>query len=190
MNTSSGRARLLAAGAVFCFALGQAVAGLGAAEAKGKGNMQLTSTAFTNGAPIPAKYTYDGKNVSPPLKWSGVPAEAKSLVLIADDPDAPVGTWVHWVVYDLPASVAELSEDVPKTQALAGGAKQGLNDFRLLGYGGPSPPPGKAHRYFFKLYALDRPLGLKPGATKKDVERAMANHLLAQTQFMGTYQRK
>jgi Raf kinase inhibitor-like YbhB/YbcL family protein len=152
--------------------------------------MQLTSTAFTEGGAIPATYTCDGKNVSPPLQWSGVPAGAKSLALIADDPDAPAGTWVHWVLYDLPATAAELSEDVPKSQYVPAGAKQGLNDFRHLGYGGPCPPPGKPHRYFFKLYALDTTLDLKPGATKQDVERAIDKHVLAQAQLMGTYKRK
>jgi Raf kinase inhibitor-like YbhB/YbcL family protein len=156
----------------------------------GKGTMQLTSTAFKEGQPIPTRYTSDGKNVSPPLQWSGVPAGAKSLALIADDPDAPVGVWVHWVVYDLPPTTTELSEDLPKSQYLSNGARQGLNDFKHLGYGGPQPPPGKAHRYFFKLYALDKLLDLKPGAMKKDVESAMAQHILAQTHLMGVYQRK
>ena len=152
--------------------------------------MQLTSTAFKEGESIPSRFTCDESNVSPALKWSGVPAGAKSLVLIADDPDAPVGTWVHWVLYDLPAGTSELAEDTPKSQYLAGGAKQGLNDFQRLGYGGPCPPPGKPHRYFFKLYALDTALELKPGATKKEVERAMEKHILAQAQLMGTYKRK
>ncbi len=152
--------------------------------------MKLSSTAFTEGAVIPAKHTCDERNISPALKWTGVPAETKSLVLIVDDPDAPSGTWVHWLVYDLPPQTSELAEDMPKTQYLPGGAKQGLNDFRALGYGGPCPPPGKAHRYFFKLYALDKQLDLKPGATKRDLERAMANHIIGQAQLMGTYQRK
>ena len=152
--------------------------------------MQLTSTAFTEGAAIPAKHTCDAKDVSPPLRWSGVPAGTKSLALIADDPDAPVGTWVHWVLYDLPAGTSELGEDVPKSQYVAGGAKQGINDFRRLGYGGPAPPKGKAHRYFFKLYALDAMLDLKPGLTKKDLEKAMEKHILAQAQLIGTYQRQ
>jgi Raf kinase inhibitor-like YbhB/YbcL family protein len=119
-----------------------------------------------------------------------VPAEAKSVALIADDPDAPMGTWVHWVLYDLPATTTELAEGVAKSQYLPGGAKQGLNDFRHLGYGGPCPPHGKPHRYFFKLYALDTLLDLKPGATKREVEGAMAKHILAQGQLMGTYQRR
>lgn len=161
-----------------------------AAEARGKDHMQLTSTAFAENTPIPAKHTCDDKNISPPLKWSGVPPGAKSLALIADDPDAPVGTWVHWVLYDLPPTLSELPEDQPKSQFVAGTARQGLNDFRHLGYGGPCPPPGKPHRYFFKLYALDTLLDLKPGATKKDIERAMEKHILAQAQLMGTYKRK
>jgi len=161
-----------------------------AAEHRQKTTMQVTSTAFQEGAAIPTKHTCDDRNVSPPLKWTGVPPEAKSLVLIADDPDAPVGTWVHWVVYDLPANSAELPEDAPKGQYLSGSAKQGLNDFKHLGYGGPCPPPGKPHRYFFKLYALDTQLALKPGATKKEVEKAMDKHILAQGQLMGTYKRK
>jgi Raf kinase inhibitor-like YbhB/YbcL family protein len=175
---------------LFCFLLGLTVIGSVAAEKAGKDQMQLTSTAFTEGAAIPAKHTCDAKNVSPPLKWSGVPPGAKSLALIVDDPDAPAGTWVHWVLYDLPATTSELGEDVPKNQYVAGGAKQGLNDFRHLGYGGPCPPPGKAHRYFFKLYALDAVLDLKPGLTKKDLESAMEKHILGRAQLMGTYQRK
>jgi len=161
-----------------------------AADKSQKGHMELTSAAFSEGEPIPAKYTCDDKNVSPPLKWSGAPPGTKSLVLIADDPDAPGGTWVHWVLYNLPASINELKEDQAKSQYLPNAARQGLNDFKHLGYGGPCPPPGKAHRYFFKLYALDIALELKPGATKHDVERAMDKHVLTQGQLMGTYKRK
>jgi len=179
-----------AAAAGFCLVLGLAVVNSLAADKAGKDQMQLTSTVFTEGAAIPAKHTCDAKNVSPPLKWSGVPTGAKSLALIVDDPDAPSGTWVHWVLYDLPATTSELAEDVPKSQYLAGGAKQGLNDFRHLGYGGPCPPHGKPHRYFFKLYALDVLLDLKPGLTKTDLEHAMEKHILAQAQLMGIYQRK
>jgi Raf kinase inhibitor-like YbhB/YbcL family protein len=160
-----------------------------AAQPTGKATMQLTSTAFNEGAAIPSKYTCDERDISPPLKWTGAPAEAKTIALIADDPDAPVGTWVHWVLYDLPATISELPENLPKSQYLPGGGKQGLNDFKRLGYGGPCPPPGKPHRYFFKLYALDTALELKPGATKKDLERAMEKHVLKQGQLMGTYQR-
>ena len=179
-----------AAAAGLCLVLGLALIDSRAAEKTGKEKMQLTSAVFTDGAAIPAKHTCDARNVSPPLKWSGLPVGAKSLALIMDDPDAPVGTWVHWVLYDLPATTSELAEDAPKSQYLAGGAKQGLNDFRHLGYGGPCPPRGNPHRYFFKLYALDVVLDLKPGLTKKELEQAMEKHILAQAQLMGTYQRK
>jgi hypothetical protein len=179
-----------AAAAAFCFVLGLAAVNSLAADKTGKDQMQLTSTVFTEGAAIPPKHTCDAKNVSPPLKWNDVPAGAKTLVLIVDDPDAPSGTWVHWVLYDLPATTSELAEDVPKSQYIAGGAKQGLNDFRHLGYGGPCPPHGNPHRYFFKLYALDVLLDLKPGLTKKELEQAMEKHILAQARLMGTYQRK
>ena len=177
-------------GSVLGLALALLVASCWAGEPIKKDAMQLTSRAFTEGGAIASKHTCDDKNLSPPLKWSGVPADAQSLALIADDPDAPGGTWVHWVLYDLPASASELPEDLPKSQFIPAGAKQGLNDFRQLGYGGPCPPPGKPHRYFFKLYALDTALDLKPGATKKDVEQAMGKHILAQGQLMGTYKRK
>ncbi len=160
-----------------------------ATETVQRNTMKLTSTAFSEGKPIPAKYTCDGADISPPLQWSGVPAAAKALVLIADDPDAPVGTWVHWVVFNMPASLTELAENQPKGQTLPAGGSQGLTDFKKPGYGGPCPPPGKPHRYFFKLYALDTQLTLKPSVTKKDVERAMEGHVLAQGELMGTYKR-
>lgn len=150
----------------------------------------LESTAFAEGQMIPVQFTGQGQDISPPLRWSGVPTEARSLALIADDPDAPMGTWVHWVLYDLPPSIAELPQALAKTQYLPNGAKQGLNDFRSLGYGGPMPPPGKAHRYVFKLYALDTELGLAPGATKHEVEAAMQGHILAEGRLTGRYQRR
>jgi Raf kinase inhibitor-like YbhB/YbcL family protein len=153
-------------------------------------NIQITSAAFAEGQVIPREYTCQGRDVSPPLKWNGVPSNTRSLALIVDDPDAPAGTWVHWVLYDLPAAAMELFENAAKSPSLANGAKQGINDFQRLGYGGPCPPPGNPHRYFFKLYALDAVLDLKPGATKKEVERAMEGHVIAQGQLMGTYQRK
>ena len=150
--------------------------------------LSITSSAFQNGAGIPKEYTCDGQNISPPLRWSGAPAGAGSLVLIADDPDAPHGPWVHWVVYDLPATVAELPAHVPAQARLPNGGLQGKNDFRTTGYGGPCPPSG-THRYFFKLYALDKQLGLAEGATKADVAKAMEGHVLAQGELMGTYKR-
>jgi Raf kinase inhibitor-like YbhB/YbcL family protein len=182
--------RGLAATASFWAALVIAVGFVDAAKSSEKGLMQLTSTAFSQGESIPVKYSCDDENLSPPLKWSGAPPGVKSFALIADDPDAPVGTWVHWVVFELQPTTAELPEGLPKSQFLPGGAKQGLNDFKHLGYGGPCPPPGKAHRYFFKLYALDSLLDLKPGATKKEVERAIEKHILAQGELMGLYKRK
>ncbi len=151
----------------------------------------LISAAFKDGTPIPAKYTCDGVDVSPPLAWSGAPAGTRSVALIADDPDAPGGTWVHWVLYNLPAEVSDLPENIAKVESLdLGGSRQGRNDFRRPGYGGPCPPPGPAHRYFFKLYALDTRLELKAGAQKKDVEAAMEGHVLGSAQLMGTYARQ
>lgn len=150
---------------------------------------QLTSTAFPHNGEVPRQYTCDGPDVSPPLQWTDPPPKTRSLSLICDDPDAPVGTWVHWVLFHLPETARGLAEAVPKDPTLADGSKQGTNDFRRLGYGGPCPPPGPAHRYFFKLYALDNIPELKPGATKKDLERAMQGHILAEAQFIGHYQR-
>jgi hypothetical protein len=152
--------------------------------------IQLTSTAFAEGKPIPAKYTCDGADVSPPLKWSSVPEGTKSLALISDDPDAPVGTWVHWVIYNIPPDATELAEGVPKSETLTNGATQGMTDFKRVGYGGPCPPQGGPHRYFFKLYALDTTLSLKRGATKQELLRTMEGHILAEGQLMGTYQRR
>jgi Raf kinase inhibitor-like YbhB/YbcL family protein len=151
--------------------------------------IQLTSTAFADGQPIPRRHAFDEQNISPALQWTGVPPGAKSLALICDDPDAPVGTWVHWVIYDLPPSAAGLSEGVPKSPELPNGAKQGVNDFKRTGYGGPAPPAGKPHRYFFKIYALDIKPDLKTGLTKKELLKAMEGHILAEGQLMGTYQR-
>ena len=152
-------------------------------------SMTLTTNAFSPGGTIPRKFTCDGPDASPALKWSGAPTGTQSFALIADDPDAPVGTWVHWVVYDLPATVSELAENVPKQEQLPGGGIQGRNDFRKIGYGGPCPPPGPAHRYFFKLYALDAKVNLKPGATKAEVDKAMKGHVLGEAQVMGKYGR-
>ena len=154
-------------------------------------SIELTSSAFSEGVTIPAKYTCDGEDVSPDLKWGAVPEETKSIALIADDPDAPGGTWVHWVIYGLSAVTAELPERVPKEETLSTGARQGTNDFKRTGYGGPCPPPGHgAHRYFFKLYALDVEIGLGAKATKADLLSEMDGHILAQGQLMGRYERK
>jgi len=147
--------------------------------------IQLSSSAFDEGEPIPVKYTCDGEDVSPPLRWSGVPAGTRSLALIADDPDAPRGTFVHWILFGIPPQTTELVEG----QQLSGVA-QGRNDFGRTGYGGPCPPRGNPHRYFFKLYALDTDLQLPPGATKQDLLRAMEGHIIAEGQLMGVYQRR
>jgi len=152
-------------------------------------SIQITSPVFIEGNPIPRKYTCDAEDASPPLAWSGVPAGAKSLALIVDDPDAPVGTWVHWVFYNLPPTLVELKEGTTKTPTVEGLGVQGNNDFRKTGYDGPCPPRGKPHRYFFKLYALDTSLSLQPGASKADLEKAMRGHILAQGQIIGTYSR-
>lgn len=157
---------------------------------KGKAmDIKITSLAFDEGGMIPPKYTCDGDDVSPPLKWTSVPEGAKSIALISDDPDAPVKTWVHWVIYNIPAGDTELAENVPPDKVLPNGARQGITDFRRIGYGGPCPPSG-THRYFFKIYALDTEPDLEPGATKDDLLRAMQGHILAQGQLMGKYKRQ
>ena len=153
-----------------------------------KSGVKLISSAFKEGQPIPATYTCKGVNISPPLEWSGVPKTAKTVAIIADDPDAPGGTWVHWVLYNLPADNIGLVEMVPVTENLKAGGFQGKNDFGKIGYGGPCPPSG-THRYFFKIYAIDAELPLKAGATKAEVEKAMEGHIVSQGQLMGTYGR-
>ena len=152
-------------------------------------SITITSTAFQDGQPIPRKYTGDGPDKSPPLQWSEPPAETKSPALICDDPDAPHGTWVHWVLYGLSPVTRELNEGVPTTEKLVSSAMQGTNDFGNIGYGGPAPPKGNPHRYFFKLYALSEELDLAPGATKAELLDAMKGKIVAEGQLMGTYQR-
>ncbi len=152
-------------------------------------NMRISSTVFEEGGMIPARYTCDGADISPPLSWSGIPEETRSLALISDDPDAPAGVWVHWVVYNIPSASTGLPERVPKEKTLTDGSLQGSNDFRRIGYGGPCPPSG-THRYFFKLYALDQRLDLAPGASKAQLLTAMEGHILGEVQLMGKYQRQ
>jgi Raf kinase inhibitor-like YbhB/YbcL family protein len=149
----------------------------------------LKSTAFSNGGEIAKKYTCDGADLSPALSWDDVPAGAQSLELIADDPDAPVGTWTHWILWNISAKTTELPEGVPRTEALDNGARQGRNDFKRIGYGGPCPPAGKPHRYFFKLYALNARLDVKAGAGRGELEAGMKGHVLSRAEFMGTYKR-
>lgn len=151
--------------------------------------LQLKSSDFSAGSTIPKQFTCEGADLSPALEWNDPPPNTQSFALIADDPDAPVGTWVHWVLYDLPPNLRALPQNFPKTEQSPDGWRHGRNDFKKIGYNGPCPPPGKPHRYFFKLYALDTKLNLKSGASKKDVERAMQGHILAQGEYMGRYSR-
>ncbi len=150
--------------------------------------IKIKSTAFEEGGMIPKKYTCDGMDVSPPLTWASVPEGTKSLALICDDPDAPMGTWVHWVLFNLPGDTKELPENIPPQKTLANGVKQGINDFRKIGYGGPCPPGG-THRYYFKLYALGTEINFEAGATKARLLKAMEGHILAEGQLMGKYRR-
>jgi Raf kinase inhibitor-like YbhB/YbcL family protein len=149
----------------------------------------LKSAAFANSGEIPRKFTCDGADLSPALEWNGVPEGTHSLALIADDPDAPMGTWTHWLIWNIPAKATVLPEGVPKTELVDNGVRQGRNDFKRIGYGGPCPPPGKPHRYFLKLYALDARLDVKPGAGRAELERTMKPHILSETEWMGTYER-
>jgi Raf kinase inhibitor-like YbhB/YbcL family protein len=151
--------------------------------------MKLTSQAVRPGQPIPAIHSCEGEDRSPALVWEEVPANTRSLALIADDPDAPRGTYVHWVLFNLPADAIELAAGVPRMPKLPSGARQGINDSGDLGYRGPCPPRGGPHRYFFRLYALDCALNLPPGVNRSDLEAAMADHILAEAMLMGTYQR-
>lgn len=148
----------------------------------------LTSSAFTEGAMIPKKYTCDAEDVSPDLKWFGVSESARSLALVCDDPDAPVGTWVHWVLFNIPVDVSALPAGIPADATLKNGARHGRNDFRKLGYGGPCPPGG-THRYYFRIYALDTVLPLESGSTRAQLLAAMKGHILDEGQLMGKYKR-
>ena len=161
-------------------------------EGKGEQAMatiQLTSSAFKEGETIPTKYTCKGDDLSPPLAWSEVPEGTKCVALICEDPDAPSGMWVHWVLYGMPPDSTSLPEAVPADTVVASRVKQGKNSWGKVGYGGPCPPPGPAHRYFFKLYALDMEPALAPGATRKELLQAMDGHMLAEGQLMGRYKR-
>jgi Raf kinase inhibitor-like YbhB/YbcL family protein len=152
-------------------------------------DIKITSSAFQEGGLIPAKYTCDGADISPPLQWDAVPEGTKSIALISDDPDAPMGTWVHWVLFNLPSETKELAENIPPQETLPNGARQGISDFGRIGYGGPCPPGG-THRYFFKIYALDTELNLTAGDNKGQLLKAMEGHILAQGQLIGKYKRQ
>ena len=148
----------------------------------------IKSTAFDDGGLIPRDYTCDGKDISPPLAWTGVPKGTKSLAIICDDPDAPMGTWVHWVLFNIPAPVNRLSQSISPDKVLKNGGRHGINDFRKFGYGGPCPPKG-THRYYFKIYALDKELTQEPGLTKAELLKAMDGHIIAEGQLIGRYKR-
>lgn len=150
----------------------------------------VRSTALETGGPIAQMYTCDGRDVSPPLRWDNVPEGTQSFALVCDDPDAPMGTWVHWVIYGIPGSASQLPEAVPVRDRLSDGSMQGRNDFGKIGYGGPCPPRGKPHRYFFRLYALDDVLPLAPGLSKKALLKAIEGHVMAQAELYGVYGRK
>jgi Raf kinase inhibitor-like YbhB/YbcL family protein len=145
--------------------------------------MKITSPAFSNNEKIPKKYTCDGEDVNPPLEFHDIPSNTKSLALIVDDPDAPMGTWVHWVLFNIPPTCKKIDEN-----SIPNGACEVLNDFRKHNYGGPCPPSG-IHRYFFKLYALDCELNLKGTITKRDLEKAMQGHIIAKAELIGLYSR-
>lgn len=150
----------------------------------------LVSPAFQEGEPIPVRYTCEGPDVSPPLEWNQVPEGTKAFALICDDPDAPVGVWVHWVIYNIPSTMKALPEGIAKGDRWKEPIAQGKNDFRFNGYGGPCPPPGKPHRYYFRLYALDEATGFPPGLTKKELLDKIKGHIIGEAVLMGTYQRK
>lgn len=141
------------------------------------------------GGMIPSKYTCDGQDISPPLDWKDFPDGTKSFALICDDPDASAGIWVHWVIYNIPGNSTKLDENVKREREFKDSMRQGNNDWPKIGYGGPCPPSG-THRYYFKLYALDAVLDIKPGATKAQLLKAMTGHVLAETQLMGKYKRQ
>lgn len=151
--------------------------------------MQLSTSAFLSGDDIPAKFTCDGSDLSPALVWTTPPDGTQSFALVMEDPDAPQRTWVHWILYDLPSHERELPEGVSPEPVLLSGARQGRNDFRKIGYGGPCPPSGAAHRYYFRLYALDTRLELRPNVTRADLDRAMRGHILARAELVGRYRR-
>lgn len=177
------RADLFLAGALALLALAPAAA----IDAPGK--LELTTTAFRPGGKIPLPFTCSGANISPALAWNNPPTGTRTFALIVDDPDAPAGTWVHWVVFNLPGSARTLPQHVPPSEPISGGGKQGINDFPQNGYGGPCPPPGKPHRYFFRLYALDTALDLHSPVHRQDVDSAMQGHILAQGELMGIFGR-
>ncbi len=151
--------------------------------------VRIESLAFAPGKFLPFKHTCDGADVSPPLNWTDPPARTESFALICDDPDAPMGTWVHWVIYGIPGGASGLPEGVAATPTVPSGARQGTNSFRRIGYGGPCPPLGKPHRYIFRLYAISESLTLGPGASKQQLQGAMDGIILGTAELVGLYAR-
>ena len=151
--------------------------------------MEITSPAFSGNSYIPDKYTCASFDFSPALAWNGVPRGTKSFALICDDPDAPFGTWIHWIIFNIPGNARNLEENISKISQMDNGIGQGINSFGDFGYGGPCPPPGKPHRYFFKLYALDKRLDVRRKVTEKALLSAMEGHILEQAQIIGLYRR-
>ncbi|HDD56437.1 MAG TPA: YbhB/YbcL family Raf kinase inhibitor-like protein [Nitrososphaeria archaeon] len=149
----------------------------------------LTSSAFKSGEDIPEKYTCDGMDVSPPLSWSGFPAETKSFILIVEDPDAPGGIFTHWIVYNISSKITSLSEGIEKVGKLDNGILQGMNSFGRIGYNGPCPPHGSKHRYYFRIYALDCYIDLPPGATREEVLKTIKEHVIGEAELLGYYER-
>jgi Raf kinase inhibitor-like YbhB/YbcL family protein len=180
---------LLAALMVFSPTMAACAGEAQAPQKEAEMTLALSSTVFKEGGKIPVKYTCDGQDTSPPLVWSEPLEKPQAFVLIVDDPDAPSGVFTHWVLFNLPSNARQLGEAIPTQEQLQNGASQGKNDFGRIGYGGPCPPHGPAHRYRFALYALDKLLDLKAGASKKQIVEAMKDHILAQGQTIGTYQR-
>lgn len=171
---------------------GSVLAALPASPARAKDppmSLNLSSPSFPNGGNIPKQFTCDGADLSPQLFWTDPPTGTKAFALLVDDPDAPAGNWNHWIAWNLPPTLGSLPEGVPKTAHLPDGTEQGTNDFRKPGYNGPCPPPGTPHRYYFRLFALDTKLELKPDSRKHDLEGAMKGHILAQAEWMGRYGR-
>jgi len=150
---------------------------------------KLSSTAFSDGGRMPERYTCMGLDVSPPLRWEGYPLETRSFTLIVEDIDAPGGVFTHWIIYNIPANVSMLEEEVEKVSVLPSGVMQGLNDFGRIGYGGPCPPAGKPHRYIFKIFALDAVLDIKPAASRNEVLKALENHIIGKAELTGIFSR-
>lgn len=152
--------------------------------------MIIESPAFKDGEIIPEKYTCDGEDISPPIKWKDVPPSTKSIAIICEDPDAPLMTWIHWIIYNIPPEIGELKENIPKKEEVEGGIKQGKNSWRKFGYNGPCPPGKKQHRYYFKAYALDIKIDSEKPLNKKSLTKFMESHVLEKAELMGKYFRK